>query len=145
MTENNYKSGYDNRPGDKESASSFSCPALGTHYALVGVPVTVKPFAIPGHVSVECVDAPYMEPGENCRGKSGAVCHFTISQMLKIDIPVDFGANVKVGESYVECDRYGVESDCANPNPPYPPLPPPPAPAPIPEHNRPAPNYPGKY
>jgi len=126
MTENFINGGFENHPGDNDVTSSYSSPALGTHYALVGVPVTVKPFAIPGHVSVECVDAPYMEPGENCRGRSGAVCHFTISQMLKIDIPVDFGANVKVGDSYVECDRYGVETDCGKQVPPFTPIPPPP-------------------
>jgi hypothetical protein len=117
---------------DNELQNAYACPAVGTHYANVGVPVTVKPFAIPGPVTVECYGSPLMSQDEQCRGKIGAVCHFTISQKIKIDIPVDFGAAIKVGETYVECDHF-----CAEPSPtPNLPMPNPPGP------NMPGPNPP---
>ncbi|MDR0812799.1 MAG: hypothetical protein LBO63_02175 [Oscillospiraceae bacterium] len=96
---------------DNELSNTFACPALGTHYATVGVPVTVKPFAVPGPVSVECCGQPVVSNEETCRGKIGSVCHFTIAQRLKIDIPVDFGASVKVGDTYVDCEHFGIGSD----------------------------------
>jgi hypothetical protein len=52
-----------------------------------------------------------MSTEEACRGKVGSVCHFTIAQRLKIDIPVDFGASVKVGDTYVDCERFGIGGD----------------------------------
>ncbi|MDR0915868.1 MAG: hypothetical protein LBN02_01590 [Oscillospiraceae bacterium] len=113
MQDLEYLGGTPSNPpsNNNEPDGVYACPALGTHYALVGVPVTVKPFAYVGRISVECSDQPFMEQTNQIRGKVGASCHFTIAQMLRIDIPVDFGASVRVGETFVECDRFGVESN----------------------------------
>ncbi|MDR0862837.1 MAG: hypothetical protein LBN30_08725 [Oscillospiraceae bacterium] len=103
---------------DNEIQNAHACPVLGTKYALVGVPVTIKPFAIPGPISVECYGEPIITDDEHCHGKVGQVCHFTIAQKIKIEIPVDFGAAVKVGETFVDCDICG-DGGCGN-KPSYP-------------------------
>jgi hypothetical protein len=101
---------------DNELQNTYACPAVGTHYATVCVPVTVKPFGIPGPVTVECYGKPEITGEDHCHGNVGTVCHFTISQRVRIDVPVDFGASVCVGETLVDCDYFSVEP-CAKPVP----------------------------
>ena len=96
--------------------NSASCHAHGTHFALVSVPVTVKPFAHTGCVTVSCGEPAYVNPGEFRRGRTDEVCHFTISQLLKIEIPVDFGAVVTVDEAHVDCGTPGVDCGCNDNN-----------------------------
>lgn len=106
---------------ENELQNAHACPAVGTQFANVCVPVTVKPFAIPGPVTVDCFGEPVIASEECCRGKVGQVCHFTISQKIKIEIPVDFGAAVKVGETFVDCDHFGIspgQIGPGNPNDP---------------------------
>jgi hypothetical protein len=82
-----------------------------------------------------------------CRGKVGAVCHFTIAQKIKIEVPIDFGAAVKVGDTYVECDHFAVEPGNPHTPPSKPGYPGPNHPgqgSPEPSYPKyPAPNYPG--
>ncbi|MDR2502458.1 MAG: hypothetical protein LBC78_04335 [Oscillospiraceae bacterium] len=103
---------------DNEIQTGAACPAVGTHYAGVAVPVTVKPFAIPGPVCVKCCGEPTMSAEERCRGKVGGVCHFVIAQKIRIDVPIDFGASVKVGETFVDCDHFAIETNLNAPGKP---------------------------
>ena len=85
-----------------------TCPAVASQIAKVSQPVTSRPFAVTGPVTVECHGRPTIHDHENSEcGRHG--CRFTISQKLKISIPVEFGANVKIGESSCECERATVE------------------------------------
>ncbi|MDD2268766.1 MAG: hypothetical protein PHY15_04330 [Eubacteriales bacterium] len=81
------------------------CPALGVQNALVSVPVTIVPFANKGPVKVTCCGAPVINYNtDHCCGKVNEVCRFIITQQLKVEVPVDFGADVCVGDSYVCCE-----------------------------------------
>ncbi len=81
-----------------------TCPVLGSQEVLVGVPVEVKPFAHVGKVSAKCVGKPVIKHGTlNCEGRPGQVCKFTVSQKMKVEVPVMFGTKTKVGEAIIDC------------------------------------------
>ena len=72
-------------------------PAVGYQEVDVCVPVTVKPFANVLAPKIKCVGTPVVCAGEGeCKGNCGNVCKFTISQKIKVEIPVIFGAKAEV-------------------------------------------------
>ncbi|HBT64243.1 MAG TPA: hypothetical protein DEB10_06240 [Ruminococcaceae bacterium] len=92
---------------------SQTCPAIGSQSATVCLPVKVVPFSSAGPAKVKCCGEPEIKPCcDFCRGKKDGTCEFTISQKIRVDIPVDFGATVQVGDTYVDCDcRKGDKHD----------------------------------
>lgn len=80
------------------------CPALGCQDVSVGVPVEVKPFAKVGKIKAECISRPTIErSGKMPEGHPKEVCKFIISQKLRVEVPVSFGAKVEVGEARIDC------------------------------------------
>lgn len=91
-----YEKGYGHRP-------EF-CPAIGFQDVMVGVPVEVKPFAEVGKVKLECLGKPIIRKGTtHCEGKHKETCKFTISQKMRIEVPVAFSAKTEVGPAMVDC------------------------------------------
>ena len=85
-----------------------TCPVIANQIAKVSLPVSTRPFAVTGPVTVECHGRPTVsEPETDDCGRHS--CRFIISQRLKISVPVEFGANVKIGESSFECERATIE------------------------------------
>lgn len=83
------------------------CPALGFQDVKVGVPVEIKPFAKVGKVKTECVGKPIIErDGKMCEGKPKETCKFTISQKIRVEVPVLFGAKTEVGEALIDCRHH---------------------------------------
>lgn len=86
------------------------CPAIGFQDVTVGVPVEIKPFAHVGKVTTECVGKPIIKRGtSSCEGKPGEVCRFTMSQKIRVEVPVVFGAKTKVGEAGINCRHHGQD------------------------------------
>lgn len=82
-----------------------TCPALGTQTATVCLPVTICPHAITGPAKIHCFGEPVIKPCQcHCKGKPNGRCTFTISQKIKVEIPVEFGATVDIGETFIDCD-----------------------------------------
>lgn len=80
------------------------CPTMGVQEVEVGVPVCIKAFAHVGKVKTECVGNAEIIPGaETCKGTPDGVCKFIISQKIKIEIPVMFGAKTEIGEAAIDC------------------------------------------
>jgi len=80
------------------------CPVLGTQDVMVGIPVEVKPFAEVGKIKTECVGRPIIVRGSSmCEGKPKDTCRFTISQKMRVEVPVAFGARTQVGQARVDC------------------------------------------
>lgn len=80
------------------------CSATGFQDVKVCIPVTIKPFGEVGNAKTECLGKPVVTPGcDGCPGKPGGVCKFTISQKLRVEVPVIFGARAEAGEASVEC------------------------------------------
>ncbi len=82
------------------------CPTMGYQEVKVGVPVEIKPFAEVGKVKTECIGKPEIERGTtSCEGKIKETCKFTISQKLRIEVPIAFGAKTEIGQARVECQK----------------------------------------
>lgn len=91
-----------------------NCARVATQTAKVCVPISLKPYARTGRVVVRCLGDMEINRCCHCEGKVDGSCEFTVSQVLKIDIPVEFGATVKTGATYVQCGRReGDEKDMA--------------------------------
>ena len=85
--------------GDNET-----CPATGFQSVEVCVPVTVTPFAHPNPTITKCCGEPVVEAGDTtCAGNKNGVCTFTITQTLCVEVPVLFGAEAVVGDTFVNC------------------------------------------
>lgn len=80
------------------------CPAVGIQEVNVCVPVEIKPFAKVSKVKTQCVGRPVLHRGtKTCDGHCGETCKFTVSQKMKIEVPVVFGARTEVGEAAIDC------------------------------------------
>lgn len=92
-----------------------TCPAVGFQKVSVCVPVTVTPFANPGHTKTKCCGNPRVSSSEmTCPGKKNGVCTFTISQTICVEVPVEFGAKAEVGDTFVDCMGASSENICLN-------------------------------
>ena len=82
------------------------CDTRALQTATVCVPVTIAPFAKVGTIVTECCGKPEVsQKHSKCKGIENGSCKFTISQKIKVEIPVEFGANTTVGGTFVECDK----------------------------------------
>lgn len=86
---------------DRERAG---CSTVGYQEVNVSVPVTIKPFGEAGNATTKCLGRAVIVSGsDHCPGETGGVCKFTISQKLRVEVPVVFGARAEVGEASVDC------------------------------------------
>lgn len=106
---------------EKQLVEVRTCPTLTSYEATACVSVEVCPFATPGTISIECCGDPIIHDCcDQCYGTANGCCDFTISQSMRVDIPVTFGANVQIGETYVyggqidggDSDGCGCGCDC---------------------------------
>lgn len=89
----------------------IGCSAVGYQDVDVCIPVTIRPFGEVGNVKTYCEGKARVHHGSShCPGKPGEVCKFTISQKLRVEVPVIFGAKAEIGEASVECG--GAEGGC---------------------------------
>ena len=80
------------------------CAATGYQTVSVCLPVTVTPYARVGDVRTYCCGTPVVTPGMSvCPGERAGSCTFTLRQRVCVAVPVDFGADVQLGEHSVEC------------------------------------------
>ncbi len=93
-----------------------TCPAVGYQAVNVNVPVTVKPFAKTGSTTTRCCGTPIVKSGKSIgQGTKNGICNFTIGQNIVVAIPVAFGAEATVGDTYVDClGATAEEIDCDN-------------------------------
>ena len=77
--------------------------ATGFRDVNVCVPVTITP-----EVNVGCARVKRIGKAEVsdycCGGKEENSCSFTISQKLRVEVPVDFDAKVSTDKIYIDCD-----------------------------------------
>lgn len=80
-----------------------ACPVDICHDTKACVPVTINTFAEAGEPIVECCDSPEIKPGSKCCGcKEDCKCEFTVTQTMRIQLPLFFGADIGVGEACIE-------------------------------------------
>lgn len=95
-------------------SSTQGCTQTVFQQATVCVPVTVKPFAIPGEAVTICCDDPVVTNGTSfCTPSGRTECTFTVKQTLCIEIPIIFGADVITGNVSTTCDGASTnECEC---------------------------------
>ena len=87
------------KPVAQDGCSTFTYQDVN-----VCVPVTLKPFGNIGNVKAQCLGTPVISSKcDSCEGKPNGICKFTISQTLRVEIPVNFGARAEIGEISVDC------------------------------------------
>ena len=107
MNKNNYE---EEKPMDNRTG----CPAVGYQDVNVCVPVTIKPFGEAGNVKTQCIGNPVISSKcDTCSGNPGGVCKFTISQKLRVEVPVIFGAKAEVGEAVIDCQQKEETNYCS--------------------------------
>lgn len=82
----------------------IGCSIMGYQDVDVCIPITVKAFGEVGNAKTQCLGKSVISCGcDACAGKSGEVCKFTISQRLRVEVPVIFGARAEAGETIIDC------------------------------------------
>jgi len=76
------------------------CPARAFEEVDVRVPVAVRAHANVGNVEFRCMGPAVIRKDCN-RGPCCPVSTFTVSQRMRVDIPINFGAQAEVGEECV--------------------------------------------
>lgn len=80
------------------------CSAVGYQDVDVCIPITIKAFGEVGNAKTQCLGKSIISSSSDaCLGKPGEVCKFTISQRLRVEVPVIFGARAEAGEAIIDC------------------------------------------
>lgn len=111
--ENLYQ-GMNNKTDPYKEEEKNGCSAVGYQDISVSVPITIKAFGEAGNAKTQCLGQATITSG--CRessGKHDRECKFTVSQKLRVEVPVIFGARAEVGETTIDCGRADHEDpDC---------------------------------
>lgn len=88
----------------ENSKDNIGCSAVGSKEVNVSVPITIKAFGEVGNARTRCLGRAVISTATDTPlGKVGEVCKFTISQKLRVDVPVIFGARAEAGEASIDC------------------------------------------
>lgn len=105
--ENNFEMATDYKP------EQVGCPTMGYQDVTVCVPVTIKAFGEVGNAKTKCLGKAVILSGcDACMDSSGDVCKFAVSQKLRIEVPIVFGARAEAGEAIIDCDCAEIGNDC---------------------------------
>ena len=101
-------------PETECKTEQVGCPTMGYQDVNVCVPVTIKAFGEVGNATTKCLGKAFITSGcAPCVSGSGDVCKFSVSQKLRIEVPIIFGARAEAGETVIDCDcDYGCDCDC---------------------------------
>lgn len=90
--------------------NQVGCPTMSYQDVNVCIPVTIKAFGDVGNVKTKCLEKAVVTSGcDACKGKCEAVCKFTVSQKLRVEVPIIFGARVEGGDALIDC---GCAENC---------------------------------
>lgn len=82
----------------------IGCSTVGYQDVDVCIPITIKAFGEAGNAKTQCLGKSVISSGSDaCWGKPGGACKFTISQKLRVEVPVIFGARAEAGEAIIDC------------------------------------------
>lgn len=89
-----------------------TCPTRNKKVAEVKLPVCITPYSVTGPATVHCCGEAHITPLEcNDMECSTNSCEFVITQKIEIELPVEFGASVKVGSTFIDCDCHPCHDD----------------------------------
>jgi hypothetical protein len=85
-----------------EIEKNKTCSGTGYQAVSVAVPISVVPFAKTGTTVTKCCGTPNIKKGTDIGvGAKNGKCDFIISQKIIVEIPVSFGADAVVGDTFV--------------------------------------------
>ncbi|MBR2973890.1 MAG: hypothetical protein IKC41_06765 [Clostridia bacterium] len=84
--------------------------ATGVRDVCLCLPVNVTPDIKVGNISVKPMGRSEVSD-YCCGGREETSCSFTISQKLRIEVPVEFGVNVSTAETYIDCNCNNCDND----------------------------------
>lgn len=91
--------------GKEHNEDKVGCSTLGYQDVNVCIPISIKAFGEVGNAKTQCLGKSVISSGDDaCAGKHGEVCKFTISQRLRVEVPVIFGARAEADEAIIDCD-----------------------------------------
>ena len=95
---------------EERDCNRCGCSSVSYQDVNVHVPVTIHAYAKIGRTRTQCMGRTVILSG-GCphQDNSDNGYHFTISQDLRVEIPVTFGANVDAGEASVISENYENE------------------------------------
>ncbi len=101
-------------PETECKTEQVGCPTMGYQDVNVCVPVTIKAFGEVGNATTKCLGNALITSGCNpCVSGPGNICKFTVSQKLRIEVPIIFGARAEADEAIIDCDcDCDCDSDC---------------------------------
>ena len=78
------------------------CPVMVGQTAGVCVPVTISPYVRMGHTHTIRYGEPVIGPGAcGCAGTKNGSCSFTVTQDIRVCVPLEFCAYTQAGDVYV--------------------------------------------
>ena len=83
------------------------CRSIIEKFLTICLPVTTTPCVKIGKIKTECCGNPIVSSRKHdmcCDEMKNGSCKFTIIQKMKIEIPVDFNADTKVDDLFVDCE-----------------------------------------
>jgi hypothetical protein len=89
----------------EQMKDKVGCQAVGYQDVSVCIPITIKTFGEAGNAVTRCLGEAVVVPGcDKCpAAHEGNECKFTISQRLRVEVPVIFGARAEAGEASAHC------------------------------------------
>lgn len=89
------------------------CKELIEKFLTICLPVTITPCVDVKRIKSECCGNPIITPNHHkncCKGKDDdGSCEFTIVQKMKVEIPLEFKAETKIDDPFVDCE---FKKDC---------------------------------
>lgn len=79
-----------------------TCDRVAHQFINACVPITVTPNASVGPTTTTCC-GPALVGTAPCGGVEGGSCTFTMSQLICVEIPVNFSATAAPGQTWVDC------------------------------------------
>lgn len=80
-----------------------TCTRSAYQNATVNVPVAIRPTSFAGRSKIVCCSDPVIKGIRRKKHRDEQICYFTISQEICVEVPVHFGAEACIGQSWVEC------------------------------------------
>ena len=83
------------------------CKSIIEKFLTLCLPVTTTPCAKIGKIKTECCGNPIISSMKHdvyCDEMKDGCCKFTIIQKMKVEIPIDFEADTKIDDLFVDCE-----------------------------------------
>ena len=91
----------------------IGCTSVGYQDVNVCIPISIKAFGEVRNAKTQCLGKSIVSSGySGYEGKHDEICKFTISQKLRVEVPVIFGARAEAGDAIIDCGCAESKDTC---------------------------------